>query len=156
MNYPEMFYKTILFFFSNSWNYFGLILIILVIRGDVSKVLSNIKSYIKSIFIKIVEYRQASEKKKESLSKIHSSSNRWDMPFYDYKCNNCGNKIIDVYETVKGDCHNCPLCNSSMSRCISSPIMFRYKDLPKGHNLSATKRREAWNSNDPNKFREIM
>ena len=30
------------------------------------------------------------------------------------------------------------------------------KNLPKGHNLNATQRRELWKSNDPKDFRKLM
>lgn len=42
-----------------------------------------------------------------------------------------------------------PLKQSSAPRVI-------FKDLPKGHNLSATQRRELFNSTDPKDFKKIM
>jgi len=79
------------------------------------------------------------------------------MPFYDYKCSNCKNEITDIWESINNiKEHRCPECNSNMERKMCGFQAIHYKDLPKGHNLSATKRREYWNSNDPKKFKELM
>ena len=78
------------------------------------------------------------------------------MPFFDFRCSNC-NKVLEYFESIRAsqEDHTCPECGASMTRLISSPN-FNFKDLPKGHNLNATKRRELWNSDDPNDFRKLM
>ena len=79
------------------------------------------------------------------------------MPFYDYQCPNCKNEITDIWESMNNtNEHRCSKCNSNMKRKIYGFQAIHFKDLPKGHNLSATKRREYWNSNDPKKFKELM
>lgn len=78
------------------------------------------------------------------------------MPSYDYRCDKCNNKI-EVFEKVSDDkkAHPCPQCSNLMHRIISGKKYVNYKDLPKGHNLSATKRRELWHSKDPKDFKLI-
>jgi len=49
MNFPEMFYKLIIFFFSNVWTYLGLLLLIITIRGDITKGLKAIGGFFKKI-----------------------------------------------------------------------------------------------------------
>ena len=49
MNTPELFYKSITFFFSNLWIYLGLLLLILTIRGDVTKAYLGINKFFKAV-----------------------------------------------------------------------------------------------------------
>ncbi len=79
------------------------------------------------------------------------------MPFYDYKCSNCGAILEDVWEMPSdGGGKVCAQCGSkSLNRCIGSIAGINFKDLPKGHNLSATERRRLWNSDDPKDFKKI-
>jgi len=57
MNTPELIYKTITFFFSNLWIYIGLLLLILTLRGDITKTLSGIKDFFKKTALKYREKR---------------------------------------------------------------------------------------------------
>lgn len=83
------------------------------------------------------------------------------MPFYNYKCTNpeCKHIEVDVWEKPSDDKfpHSCPVCKDyAMQRQIGNILGINFKDLPKGHNLSATKRRELFNSTDPKEFKQIM
>jgi putative FmdB family regulatory protein len=81
------------------------------------------------------------------------------MPFYDYRCPDEGcNNIQEFYERTTDDEkeHLCKACGSLMHRIITTAPAVKHKKLPKGHNLSATKRRELWGSDDPNNFRKLM
>jgi len=79
------------------------------------------------------------------------------MPLYEYECSICGT-IFDEFHPMSEDTtpRKCPKCQDGMGRRIFSKQNFHQKALPKGHNLSATKRRELWNSNDPKDFRQLM
>lgn len=83
------------------------------------------------------------------------------MPFYDYKCSNpeCNHIEVDVWEKPSDDKfpHVCPVCEDfAMLRQIGNIVAVNFKNLPKGHNLSATERRRLFNSNDPKEFKQIM
>jgi len=69
------------------------------------------------------------------------------MKFFDWKCYNC-NTVKEYYEKFNNDPHICEKCGTEMKRIITSPPQHNFKNLPPGHNLSATKRRELWNSRD--------
>jgi hypothetical protein len=45
MNTPEMIYTLIKFFFSNIWTYLGLLLLVITIRGDISKAVSVVSRF---------------------------------------------------------------------------------------------------------------
>lgn len=62
MNTPELIYKTILFFFSTVWIYFGLLLLILTIRGDVTKALTGVKEFFQKTALKYREKRDRIDK----------------------------------------------------------------------------------------------
>lgn len=47
MNTPEMIYETIQFLFSDLWVYLGLLLLILTIRGDISKSIKATSDFFK-------------------------------------------------------------------------------------------------------------
>lgn len=49
MNLPEMFYKVISLFFSDLWKYLGLLLIILTIRGDITKTFQATSRFFKRV-----------------------------------------------------------------------------------------------------------
>ncbi len=53
------------------------------------------------------------------------------MPFFDYKCPECGYEIIDIYKQIKIDTSNshhiCHHCNSVMNIKYSRPPMFELK-----------------------------
>lgn len=70
------------------------------------------------------------------------------MPFYDYKCSECG-QVAEYYENTEDNKkeHRCKSCNSLMYRQMST-LMFRFIKR-KGLNLSATERKSRWNSPDP-------
>lgn len=80
------------------------------------------------------------------------------MPFYDYRCNDkkCNN-LDEFFEGVfsNENTHYCSKCKGESHRIISGETMFTHKNLPFGHNLSATERRRLWNSDDPKDFRKI-
>jgi len=75
------------------------------------------------------------------------------LPFYDYVCTKCKKKTLDVFEKMNDDklFHPCPDCSSEMKRMLSVPQVI-YKDLPKGHNISATERRKIWNEKNPGEY----
>lgn len=76
------------------------------------------------------------------------------MPFYDFKCMNCG-EIEEFYESMNNkNEHICKKCNTIMKKQFST-FQFNFKNLPRNHNLSATQRKELWNSNDIKDFRKI-
>jgi len=62
MNTPELIYKTITFFFSNLWIYIGLLLLILTLRGDITKTLSGIKDFFKKTALKYKEKQEKADK----------------------------------------------------------------------------------------------
>lgn len=62
MNFPEMIYELSRFFFNNFWTYIGLILIILVIRGDVSSGLKAVGKVLTTIKNKFVQISNKEEK----------------------------------------------------------------------------------------------
>ncbi len=81
------------------------------------------------------------------------------MPFYDYKCSKCNHIEKDIWELPSDSTkktHKCPKCKNDMHRLIGNLLGIRFVDLPPGHNLNATQRREAFNSSDPKEFRKIM
>lgn len=55
MNTPEVIYKIIIFFFSNIWVYIGLVILILTIKGDLSKAIKGTKDFVKNV---IIRYRE--------------------------------------------------------------------------------------------------
>ena len=77
------------------------------------------------------------------------------MRFFDWQCKECST-VKEFYENFNNDPHTCELCGHGMKRMFSSPPQFNTKELPRGHNLGVQARREAWESRDPKKFREIM
>lgn len=83
------------------------------------------------------------------------------MPLYEYKCKVCNN-VFELFKPMSESTKEqlCPHCGKagkkSAGKRIYSIQTFHDKKLPKGHNLSATKRRELWNSNDPKDFRQLM
>lgn len=67
MNYPELFYKTIVFFFSNIWVYLGLLMFILTVRGDVTRFFVSVKGYFKSLIVKFAENKAPDRTKYNNL-----------------------------------------------------------------------------------------
>lgn len=55
MNTPQLIYETIRFFFSEFWIYIGLLLLIITIRGDVTRGFTGIKDFFKKA---IANYRE--------------------------------------------------------------------------------------------------
>lgn len=74
MNTPELIYQTITFFFSTAWIYFGLLLLIITIRGDVSRALTGIKDFFGGVITRLraknEEEKQAREFAKRNLQKL--------------------------------------------------------------------------------------
>lgn len=66
MNTPEMIYKLIVFIFSNIWIYAGMILLILTIRGDITKVISKSINFFKKVAA-TYRARKLEEETKEKL-----------------------------------------------------------------------------------------
>jgi len=52
MNFAEMIYKLSTFFFSNLWTYLGLLILIITIRGDVTKAILGINKFFKGVMAK--------------------------------------------------------------------------------------------------------
>lgn len=98
----------------------------------------------------------AISKSNKDVSRSTENQKDRTMPTYDHRCDDC-NKVLEYLESVSKsqEVHTCPECGASMTRLISSPN-FNFKDLPKGHNLNATKRRELWNSDDPKSIKDLM
>ena len=79
------------------------------------------------------------------------------MPIYEYECGLCEIVFEEHHPMSEATApRKCPNCKDGIGRRIFSKHNFHSKELPKGHNLSATQRRKAWNSNDPKEFRKIM
>lgn len=55
MTFPEMIYKLALFFYSNLWTYLGTIIIILTIRGDITKALKSVGGFFSRVKVKYKE-----------------------------------------------------------------------------------------------------
>ena len=49
MNFPEMIYKLTTFMFSNIWTYLGMLLLIITVRGDITKALKGIGAFFKEV-----------------------------------------------------------------------------------------------------------
>lgn len=49
MNFPEMIYKVTTFMFSNLWIYLGMLLLIITVRGDITKAIKSIGGFFKQI-----------------------------------------------------------------------------------------------------------
>jgi len=49
MNFPELMYNSLVFFFQDIWHFIGLIIIILAVRGEISKSVSGIKGFFKRV-----------------------------------------------------------------------------------------------------------
>lgn len=44
------------------------------------------------------------------------------MPFFDYKCKECGYKV-EIYFKVEGQVYKCPYCDTPMTKLMPSPIV---------------------------------
>ena len=44
------------------------------------------------------------------------------MPFFDYKCKECGYKV-EIYFKVEGQVYKCPYCDIPMTKLMPSPIV---------------------------------
>jgi len=49
MNFPEFFYHSIEFLFTDIWRFTGLLLLISVIRGDIAKAIKSTSDFIKRV-----------------------------------------------------------------------------------------------------------
>lgn len=76
------------------------------------------------------------------------------MPIRDYKCYSCG-LVKEIYADINDTSSKKCECGGEMKIKIN-PIFSFTKKYPKGHNLSATQRRELWNSDKIEDFRKIM
>ena len=83
------------------------------------------------------------------------------MPLYEYKCQRCNNNF-ELFKPMSESSKEqmCPHCGKigkkGRGKRVYSTPAFHNKELPKGHNLSATKRRELWDSPDPKDFKQLM
>jgi hypothetical protein len=70
MNTPELIYQTIQFFFSTLWIYLGLLLLIITIRGDVTRALTGIKEFFQKTAVKYREKRDKETKFNEMKQRV--------------------------------------------------------------------------------------
>lgn len=78
------------------------------------------------------------------------------MPIYQYRCSICDHYFEETHPMSEGsEPRKCPECKDGMGRRILSTPAITFKNLPKGHDLTHSKRRKLWNSPDVRDFRKI-
>lgn len=55
MNFPELIYKLTIFWFTDLWHFCGLLLLILAIRGDVSRGLDSVSRFFHNVKVRYKE-----------------------------------------------------------------------------------------------------